>query len=144
MNELRLIGNLTRDPELVDLPSGSTLAKLRVASTTKYKEKEETIYLTVKLFGNVVNDVTKYDVKKGRRVHITGRLVLEEWVDKEGNKKSELVLFASSVLLLDNRRLDDPKPSSKRKDSESYELATDRMEEMRFDPEYAQYEDACF
>ena len=65
-------------------------------------------------------------------------------VDNEGNKKSELVLFASSVLLLDNRRLDDPKPSSKRKDSESYELATDRMEEMRFDPEYAQYEDTCF
>lgn len=104
LNKVFLLGNLTRDPDRRSLPSGSTVTELRLAVTRKYRlqsgeSKEETLFITVTIFGKGAETAAKY-LQKGRPVLIEGRLRLEEWTGKDGQRQSRISVVAENFQLL--------------------------------------------
>jgi single-strand DNA-binding protein len=93
VNKVIIIGNLTRDPELRQLPSGSSVTELGIAVNRKYtsggEKKEETTFVDVAFWGKQAEVIAQY-AKKGRTLYIEGRLTLDTWQDASGDKKSKL------------------------------------------------------
>ena len=91
INKVFLYGNLTRDPELKALPSGSQVASFGIATNRTYKDKdgnkqEQTEFHNITMFGKQAEVATQY-LKKGRPVFIEGRLQTRSWDDKDSGKK---------------------------------------------------------
>ncbi|MBI3818609.1 MAG: single-stranded DNA-binding protein [Planctomycetes bacterium] len=99
LNKVLLIGNLTRDPELRQIPSGQSVCKLGLATNRKYKAqtgemREEVTFVDVTVWGTRGETVARF-FKKGEPIFIEGRLVLEEWTDKtSGQKRTRLSVTA--------------------------------------------------
>lgn len=106
-NKVILIGNLTRDVELRYLPSGTAVAKIGLATNRRYKnqmgeQQEEVCFVDVSLFGRTAELANQY-LQKGRRVMIEGRLVLEQWTDQSGQKRSRHSVTAENMQFMDSR-----------------------------------------
>lgn len=96
-NEVRLIGNVVKEPDVFESERGK-FGKIRIASNTKRGETEDTLFIDVKLFGYAFKDFEYHHIEKGDRVVAYGRLAVEEYTDKEGNKRREPVVYANSVI----------------------------------------------
>jgi single-strand DNA-binding protein len=110
-----LSGNLTRDVELRQLPSGADVARLRVATTTRRRNGEEWIdktnYLTIEVFGAQARACAQY-LAKGSRVFVEAEPDWREWTDQQGNKR-EAVTFKARHLLFEGTRRE-PAPDGNR------------------------------
>jgi single-strand DNA-binding protein len=102
-NKITLIGNLTKDPEIRYAQSGAAVTSFRVASTTKYSEREETLFIDAVAFGKLGENVSQY-MSKGRRVLVEGRLSENKWQDNEGNQRSKMRIIAYTVVFLSNSK----------------------------------------
>ena len=108
INRVILTGNLTRDPELRSLPSGTSVCSLRVAVNTRRKDgatgewTEKPNYFDITVWGNQGESCAQY-LSKGRPVAVDGRLQWREWTDKEGNKRQSVDIVADSVQFLGGR-----------------------------------------
>jgi single-strand DNA-binding protein len=98
LNKVFLIGNLTRDPELKALPSGTKVASLALATNRVWKDQkgvrqESTEYHNVVAFGRQAETLTQY-CKKGSSLYIEGRIQTRSWDAQDGTKKyrTEIVL----------------------------------------------------
>ena len=99
LNKVFLYGNLTRDPELKALPSGSNVAEFGVATNRIYKDKngakqEEADFHNIVAFGRQAEVIKQYLVK-GRPIFIEGRIRTRSWEAKDGTGKrykTEIVL----------------------------------------------------
>jgi single-strand DNA-binding protein len=117
LNEVRLIGRLTRDPELRSISTGSQICNFAIATGKKYKnadgkEIEETTFVDCSSWGKLAEIVNKY-CKKGDPVFVGGRLKLETWEDKQsGQKRSKLNVVADNVQFLSsgNKTQSEPEP----------------------------------
>ncbi len=92
LNKVFLYGNLTRDPELKALPSGSQVANFGIATNRSYKDKsgarqEATEFHNVVAFGRTAEVIAQY-MKKGRPIFVEGRIQTRSWDDKESGKKN--------------------------------------------------------
>ena len=96
-----LSGNLTRDVELKALPSGTDVARLRVATTTRRRAGEEwvdkTNYFTVEVYGAQARNCAQY-LRKGSRVFVDAELDWREWADQQDNKREAVTLRARQVV----------------------------------------------
>ena len=106
-NKVIMVGNLTRDIELRYLPSGSAIAKSAVATSYKYKsstgeQKDEVCFLDFNIFGRSAEVANQY-LKKGSKVLLEGRLVLEQWTDKDGNNRSKHSLRVDEMKMMDSK-----------------------------------------
>ena len=106
LNKVFLIGNLTKDPEVKYLPSGSAVTELRLAVNRSYRNKEgqeikEVLYVSASVFGRSAENCGKY-LHKGSPVHVEGRLRMDEW-EKDGKKNSRLTIVAENVQFLSSR-----------------------------------------
>lgn len=106
-NKVILVGNLTRDVELRYLPSGSAIAKIGIATNRRFKKQdgsqgEEVCFVDVNLFGRTAEIANQY-LKKGSKILIEGRLVLESWTDQSGQKRSKHSVSAESLQMLDGK-----------------------------------------
>lgn len=94
-NKVLLMGNLTRDIELRQLPSGASIAAIGLAVNEKYKDKndqwvERTNFIDCEVFGRRAEVMAQY-LSKGSPVFIEGRLRLDTWQDKnDGSNRSKL------------------------------------------------------
>ena len=107
INRVVLTGNLTRDPELRSLPSGTSVCSLRVACNTRRKDAsgdwvDKPNYFDVTVWGAQGENCAQY-LSKGRPVAIDGRLEWREWEDKDGNKRQSIDIIADSVQFLGSR-----------------------------------------
>jgi single-strand DNA-binding protein len=107
INRVVLTGNLTADPELRSLPSGTSVCKLRVACNTRRKDQsgewvDKPNYFDVTVWGAQGENSARY-LSKGRPVAIDGRLEWREWTDKDGNKRQGVDIIADSVQFLGGR-----------------------------------------
>ena len=104
-NKVILIGNLTRDPELRYTQSGSALVKFGLATNRSYRSKasneliEETCFVDIEGWGAQAETFSKY-MSKGRPVFVEGRLRLDSWESKEGQKRSKLVVVMEGFQFL--------------------------------------------
>lgn len=92
LNKVFLYGNLTRDPELKALPSGSNVVSFGLATNRTYKDKngakqEATEFHNIVAFGRTAEVIAQY-VKKGRPLFVEGRLQTRSWDDKDTGKKN--------------------------------------------------------
>ncbi|MBU6388649.1 single-stranded DNA-binding protein [Patescibacteria group bacterium] len=91
LNKVFLYGNLTRDPELKALPSGSQVANFGLATNRTYKDKngakqEATEFHNIVAFGRTAEVIAQY-CKKGRPIFVEGRITTRSWEGKEDGKK---------------------------------------------------------
>lgn len=103
-NKVIMVGNLTRDIDFKILQNNTALAKSAIATSYKYKsstseQKEETCFLEFTIFGRVAEIANQY-LKKGSRVMLEGRLVLEQWVGQDGQNRSRHTLHVSEMKML--------------------------------------------
>lgn len=104
LNKVLLMGNLTRDPELRYIPSGSAVCSFTVASNRVYKsqtgeKKEEVSFVRVVVWGRMGEICSEY-LKKGRPVFVEGRLQSRSWDGPDGQKRSALDVVALNVQFL--------------------------------------------
>jgi single-strand DNA-binding protein len=96
-----LSGNLTREVELRELPSGAEIARLRVATTTRRRNGEEwadkTNYFTVEAYGAQARACAQY-LGKGSRVVVDAELDWREWTDQQQNRREAVTFRARQVL----------------------------------------------
>ncbi len=108
INRVVLTGNLTRDPELRSLPSGTSVCSLRVACNTRRKDAsgewvDKPNYFDVTVWGAQGENCAQY-LSKGGPVAIDGRLEWREWEAKDGSGKRQSVeIVADSVQFLGSR-----------------------------------------
>ena len=108
INRVTITGNLTRDPELKALPSGSTVCALSVAVNGRRKNaqtgqwEEEPNYFDVTVWGAQGENCSKY-LSKGRPVAIDGRLRWRKWTTPEGQNRSAVDIVAENVQFLGGR-----------------------------------------
>jgi len=108
VNVVVITGNLTRDPELRHLGSGTAVCKLRVAVNSRRKDGQtgewvdKPNYFDVTVWGAQGENCANY-LQKGRPVAVEGRLDWREWEDQGGNKRQSVEIIANSVQFLGSR-----------------------------------------
>lgn len=107
INRVVITGNLTRDPELRALPSGSSVCQLRIACNTRRKGssgewEDKPNYFDVTVWGAQGENCARF-LAKGRPVAIDGRLEWREWATPEGVKRQAVDIIADSVQFLGSR-----------------------------------------
>lgn len=108
LNKVLLVGNLTRDPEVRYIPSGTAVAELGLAVSEKFKnregqEVESTVFVDVVVWARQAETCGEY-LSKGSPVLIEGRLQLDQWESKEGEKRSKIRVRAERVQFLGSPR----------------------------------------
>ena len=106
LNIVALIGNLTRDPELRHIPSGTAVTTLRIAVNDRVKRGEEWVdaayYFDVTVWGRQAENCAQY-LAKGRPVGVQGRLEWREWDAQDGTKRQAVEVVADNVQFLGSR-----------------------------------------
>ena len=103
-NKVYLLGNLTRDPELKTLPSGSSVAAFGLAVNRSYRkpdgeEVEETTFVDIDAFGRAAENIEKY-CKKGDPLMVEGRLRFRSWETDSGDKRNKLSVMLETFQFL--------------------------------------------
>ena len=107
-NKVILIGHLGADPETRAMPSGSSVANLRIATTESWRDKqsgeqqERTEWHRVALFGRLAEIAGEY-LRKGSQVYIEGSLRTRKWQDKQGNERYSTEIVANDMQMLGGR-----------------------------------------
>jgi len=106
INQVTLMGNLTRDPELRQTPSGQNVCSFSLALNRAYKDQsgewqEATDYIDIVAWAALGERVAQY-LSKGRRCLVVGRLQSRSW-EQEGQKRSKVEVLANDVTFLDSR-----------------------------------------
>jgi single-strand DNA-binding protein len=108
INRVVMTGNLTADPELRALPSGTSVCSLRIACNTRRKNgttgewEDKPNYFNVTVWGAQGENSARY-LSKGRPVAIDGRLEWREWEAQDGSKRQSVDIIAESVQFLGSR-----------------------------------------
>ncbi len=104
-NKVILAGNLTRDPQLSYLPSGTPVCEIGLAVNRRWKAqqtgetREETTFVDCRTFGRQAETLNQY-MQKGRPLLVEGRLRYEAWEGKDGQKRSKLSVVVENFQFL--------------------------------------------
>lgn len=103
-NKVIFLGNLTKNIDVKYSPNGTVVGTSSIASNYKYKsntgeQKDETCFLDFTLFGRSAEVANQY-LKKGSKVLLEGRLVLETWTGQDGNQRSKHSLRVDNMKMI--------------------------------------------
>jgi single-strand DNA-binding protein len=106
-NKVILVGNLTRDIEVRYTSSGMAIGKTGIATNRRFKsqsgeQKDEVMFIDLTFFGRTAEVANQY-LKKGSKVLVEGRLILEQWVAQDGTKRSRHSVTVETMQMLDSR-----------------------------------------
>ena len=105
LNKVLLMGNLTRDPEMRYTQSGTAIVKLGLAVNRRYRNRstnemvEETTFVDVEGWGSQAETINQY-MRKGRPIFIEGRLRLDSWEGRDGQKRNKIVVVLENFQFL--------------------------------------------
>ncbi len=104
LNKVRLIGNLTKDPELRYTPQGTAVLNLRIAVNRRFKDKsqeikEQTCFITIVVWDKQAETCNQY-LHKGSQIFVEGRLQSRSWADNTGQKRNVIEVRAERVQFL--------------------------------------------
>jgi single-strand DNA-binding protein len=108
LNKVTLIGNLGADPEVRFMPSGGSVANIRLATTRRWKDKqtgerkEATEWHRV-IFYNRLAEIAGEYLKKGSQVYVEGRLQTRKWQGQDGQDHYTTEILAEEMHMLGNR-----------------------------------------
>lgn len=140
INNVMMMGNLTRDPELRQTPNGRSVVNFSLALNSAYKDaggewQEITDFIDVVAWGPLAERVAQY-MSKGRRCFVQGRLQSRNW-EQDGQKRTKVEVLANDVTFLDGGNRNDGgegeaysntstnEPSSGNKSSKNKDAKTD-------------------
>jgi len=107
MNNITLMGRLTRDPELRHTQNGTPVASFSLAVDRRFTPKDgsekQTDFIDIVAWQNTAEFVSKYFVK-GQMAAVTGRLQIRDWTDKEGNKRRSAEVVADGIYFTESKR----------------------------------------
>ena len=106
-NKVILVGNLTRDLEVRYTQSGTAIGNTGLATNRKWKDqsgeqKEEVMFIDITFFGRTAEIANQY-LRKGSKVLVEGRLVLEQWTAQDGSKRSKHSVTVQEMKMLGGR-----------------------------------------
>ena len=105
-NKTVLVGNLTRDPELRETPTGTKVTSLGLAINNTYtkdgEKKQDVVFITVNVWAKLAEVCVQY-LKKGSSVLVDGRLIQKRYEKEAGTKVSTIEVIAESVTFLDKK-----------------------------------------
>jgi len=114
LNKVMLIGRLTRDPEVRTFSNGGKVAKFGFAVNNRKKNQQtgqwedDPVFLDIDAFnrenGRKLADLVEQYLRKGNQVYIEGNLVLDQWTDKDGQKRSKLKIVLQDMQFLEPRQ----------------------------------------
>lgn len=98
---ITISGRLAEDPELRFTQAGKAVCRLRLVASDRVKDGDQwkdgdTLWISATCWERLAENVAE-STKKGDLVIVTGRLVTEEWTDREGNKRSAITLKVDTV-----------------------------------------------
>ncbi|TFE70410.1 single-stranded DNA-binding protein [Methylacidiphilum sp. Yel] len=104
LNKVFLIGNLTRDPECRYTPKGTPVGDISLAINSSYRAqdgqvKDEVCFVEVVIWGRQAETCKEY-LQKGSLVFVEGRLQMEQWETKEGEKRTRMRVRADRIQFL--------------------------------------------
>jgi single-strand DNA-binding protein len=108
VNKVILVGNLGADPETRYMPNGDPITNIRLATTSRWKDKqsgenkEETEWHRVVFRARLAEIAGEY-LKKGSQVYVEGRIRTRKWQDKEGQDRYTTEIMADNMQLLGSR-----------------------------------------
>ena len=108
VNNVLLMGNLTRDIELKHTPSDQAVATIGLAINRRFRtregeNREETTFVDCEAWGRTAEVMSQY-LSKGRPVFVEGRLKLDQWEDREtGKSRSKLKVVVESFEFVDSK-----------------------------------------
>lgn len=107
LNSVNIVANLTKDPEVRQLPNGDSVVGLRVALNERKKGPDgqwadAPNYFSVTCFGKTAEACGKF-LTRGRQVAVSGRLRWREYTDKDGNKREAIEIVAHDVQFIGGR-----------------------------------------
>ena len=120
MNKVFLIGNLTRDPEVVNVVDGNKackIVKFDIAVNRRFTQdgEQKTDFYRVVSFRNLAEIVEKF-LTKGSKIALSGSINTTEWEDKEGNAHKGVEIVADEIEFISIKRTEDqPKQESSRR-----------------------------
>lgn len=132
LNQINLMGRLTRDPEKRHTGSGTAVTNFTLAVERDFKSQDgqkETDFIEVVTWRQTAEFVSKY-FTKGRMAVVSGRLQIRPWTDKDGNNRKAAEVVADSVYFADSK-----------KDGEAQATLPEYTPAPAPVSEYAQYED---
>ena len=107
MNQIVLMGRLTRDPELRRTQTGTAVTSFSLAVDRGYAPKDggerQTDFIDIVTWRNTAEFVSKYFVK-GQMAAVTGRLQIRDWTDREGNKRRSAEVVADNVYFTESKK----------------------------------------
>lgn len=106
-NRVIIMGTLTRDVELMHTSGNTAVGNIGLALNHKYttkggEKREETTFVDCEAWGKTAETMAQY-LAKGRKVLIEGRLKLDQWEDKDGNKREKLKVVVERFTFVDKR-----------------------------------------
>jgi single-strand DNA-binding protein len=126
------MGNLTRDPELRQIPSGQSVCSFSLALNRSYKDssgewQEATDFIDIVAWAALGERVAQY-LTKGRRCLVQGRLQSRSW-EQDGQKRNKVEVLANDVTFLDgNLNSDTTTKTSKPTDKSEPDDSTDKKD----------------
>ncbi len=107
LNKVFLMGNLTRDPQLTYTPANTPVCEIGLAINRRWtgqdgQQHEEVTFVDCASYGKTAETLSKY-LKKGRPIHIEGRLKLDQWEAQDGGKRSKMRVVIEKFEFVDSR-----------------------------------------
>lgn len=118
MNQITLIGNIGRTPELSYAPSGTAIVKFTLATNFKRGDEQETTWHNIVAFGQQAETLHKY-LGKGSKVYLQGRLVKRPYTSQSGEKKEWVEVNVSTFEFLTTVRPEDTSDDASESEEES-------------------------
>jgi len=119
MNQVFIVGNLTRDPELSFTPSGVGKCKFDVAVNRSYKKGEEWVkevtYIPVNCWAKTAENCNEF-LRRGSKVAVSGRLSIRSYEDDQGVKKKFTNIEAQNIEFLTPKNADTYEQNSQNND----------------------------
>lgn len=125
LNNVIIMGRLTRDPELRRTQGGTAVTSFTMAVDRDFKSQsgeKETDFIDVVAWRSTAEFVAKY-FTKGRMAVVEGRIQVRDWQDKDGNRRKSVEVVADNVYFADSKR--DSKPQESRDDQAFDEIEDD-------------------
>lgn len=97
--QITIIGHAGKDPETRYTSGGDAVCSVSVATSRKRKGEETTSWWRVQAFGKTAEALANY-ITKGQAFGAVGEPVIEEWTDKDGNKRTTPTIYADRIILL--------------------------------------------
>lgn len=131
LNQVQLIGNLTRDPEIRYTPSGTAVCTFGIATNRQWvtesgERKEDVEFHRIVAWQKLAEICSKF-LSKGRKVYVQGRLQTRSWKGQDGNDRQTTEIVIEDMIILDTRggREETAMPAARNTAAESVEESSD-------------------